>query len=220
MKSPFDVFADPIRLNSDIPKLSQLTHFEEGQTIITADERDDQVYFVLRGSVKVTNFSLDGKEIWHGVLGPGKTFGELAAFGNAPRNATVSAVSELDVGIVSKADLMAIMERDVHVAFWFMRELSERITISTEKIRSLLTQSVAQRVHGELLQLARSVRGQPGRFVIEPTPNLTEIARRINSNRENVSREVSSLIKQETLARSEKGLVVLNMDFLKRSAAY
>ncbi|MEE8122740.1 MAG: cyclic nucleotide-binding domain-containing protein, partial [Alphaproteobacteria bacterium] len=54
------------------------------------DSRD--VYFVVRGEVRVVNYSYSGREIRYADIPAGGFFGELAAIDGAPRSANVVAL--------------------------------------------------------------------------------------------------------------------------------
>jgi NADH dehydrogenase len=72
-------------------------HFEPGETVFNMGDVGDKVYFIANGEAQVVQ---DGKPIAR--LGRGELFGETALVHNDPRNATVSAVSALDVVVVDR----------------------------------------------------------------------------------------------------------------------
>lgn len=68
--------------------------FEAGAVIFHQGEPGDSVYVVKRGEVEVLR---EGFEQPLARLGPGEFFGEMALLTEAPRNATVRAVTPVDV---------------------------------------------------------------------------------------------------------------------------
>ena len=77
------------------------------QVVSHADESTD-VYFIVSGHVRVTIYSVSGKEVTFRDLGAGEMFGDLAAIDGKPRSATV--VTLIDSFIVS---MSADVFRDV-----------------------------------------------------------------------------------------------------------
>lgn len=193
--------------------------FAPGEEIISAGDERDDIYFILDGEVKVIYLSPNGKDIWHNLLGPGTTFGEMAALTGRARNANVVAVRATHVAVVSRAEMMVLLKSDPSIAIWLLTEMAERLQQANEMIRSLVAQSLSQRVRAELARLAQPVAEDAGRLAIEPAPNLSEIARRLNTDRENVSREVSALTARGILRKEADRIVILDPEFLKSTSA-
>ena len=87
----------------DVVRLAERVEVGEGE-ILTREGRIGREFFlILAGTVGVTQ---KGRRV--NTLGPGDFFGELAALSPAPRNATVTALSELDVLIIGPRELGAM----------------------------------------------------------------------------------------------------------------
>lgn len=199
-------------------ELGRFRDFDACQTIIDAEVENTDVYFIMTGAVKVTNLSVGGKEIWHNILGPGTIFGEMAALTGRPRTATVIAMEPTRVAMLTHHEMIQMIRSDPDISIWLLSELSKRILDANDKLRSHLTLTIGQRVRGELLRLGSKNPGSDGTFEIEPLPNLSELARRLNTERENVSREVSSLVAKGVLKKTPKKLVILDADYLSAAA--
>lgn len=72
-------------------------HFEPGEVVFEDGEYGDKVYFLGTGQAAVER---DGQQV--ATLGPGDVFGEAALISNQPRNASVRAITPLDVTAVSR----------------------------------------------------------------------------------------------------------------------
>ena len=88
-----------------IARVVEHVHVQEGEVILREGRLGRELYIILEGTVLVTRAGRAVDE-W----GPGDYFGELAAIDEAPRSATVTATSELEVLIVGPRDLEAMME--------------------------------------------------------------------------------------------------------------
>lgn len=201
---------------------SQLTRFKDfgpGEVIIQEGASDDKVYFILSGSVKVTCFSLKGKEIWHSELSAGRVFGEMAAITGQPRSASITASEQTRLSILSKAELFALIRQDPEIAIWLLEEMARRLATRTEKVNTFIAQSTAQRIHSMLLELAAPDASRKDKLVIQPKPNFSEVARRLNTDRENVSREISSLERQGVLKKTKSFIEILRKEYLEASSA-
>ena len=75
---------------------------------------------------------------------------------------------------------------------------------------------VRDRLIGELLRMAEGFPNVNGRVEISPAPTHFELASRIATHREAVSREMSSLAKKSgVLGKEHKTLVINNVDDLR-----
>ncbi len=72
-------------------------HFEPGQMVFDKGEVGDKVYFIAKGEATVER---DGHAI--ATLRSGDTFGEAALISHQPRNATIRAVTQVDVVAVTR----------------------------------------------------------------------------------------------------------------------
>ena len=79
----------------DVARLAERVHVAEGEVLTREGRIGREFFLILTGMVGVTQ---KGRRV--NTLGPGDFFGELAALSPAPRNATVTALSELDVLII------------------------------------------------------------------------------------------------------------------------
>jgi CRP-like cAMP-binding protein len=86
----------------------------------------------------------------------------------------------------------------------------------TQRVTELGALDVRSRVHAELLRLARPDREDPKRAIILAPPNQSELASRINTRRETVSREINAM-EREGLIERRRGAIVIN-DAVRLSA--
>src|SRR5947209_13788459 len=90
-----------------------------------------------------------------------------------------------------------------------MRRLSERVL-------EFSTLVVQNRIHAELLRLAADARQENGQALLSPAPSLSDIANRISTHREAVSRELSRLASIGLLRREGGDLRVPDVARLEK----
>jgi CRP/FNR family transcriptional regulator, cyclic AMP receptor protein len=86
------------------------------------------------------------------------------------------------------------------------------------RIYAFSSLAVIDRVHGELLRLGREAGPICNQAIIDPAPRHVDIANRISTHREGVSRELSQLTRMGLLERRGKALVIKDMAALERLA--
>ncbi|HWF15243.1 MAG TPA: cyclic nucleotide-binding domain-containing protein [Acidimicrobiales bacterium] len=90
---------------AQIVGIAERLHVLEGEVILREGRLGRELFIILEGTVVVTRAGRVVNE-W----GPGGYFGELAAIEPAPRSATVTATSDLEVLILGPREFEAMME--------------------------------------------------------------------------------------------------------------
>jgi hypothetical protein len=83
-------------------------HFAPGEVIFRQGDPGDFVYTIIDGQVEVIRKDLDGEEKVINRLGPGEYFGEMALVSNAPRTATVRAMTPVTALTLARTDFTAL----------------------------------------------------------------------------------------------------------------
>ncbi len=204
---------------AELEKLSaQLTwrRISAGERVISRDAADRSVYLVVGGRVQVGAFSAAGKQVTYKEIEAGDLFGELAAIDGRARSADVIALEDSLLASMTPATFRALLLAHEAVCDRVMQRLTRSVREMTERVFELSTLGVRNRVHAELLRLARqgSIAGNEAR--IEPAPRHGDIANRVSTYREQVTRELSLLASQGVIAREEHCLVVRDITLLER----
>ena len=187
-----------------------------GAWIVDQTAHDRDVYFIMTGRLRALLHNAR-QDVIFTDMEAGSFFGELSAFDGEPRSLSVFAVND---------SLVAKMPAKVFVETAFShRPLTEavvttlvaRVRATTRRVGELGALDVRSRVHAELLRLARRDHDDPKRAIIVTPPNQSEIAARINTRRETVSREINAM-EREGLIERRRGAIVIN-DALRLSAS-
>jgi putative ABC transport system ATP-binding protein len=88
-------------------------HYAAGEIIIRQGDVGEEFFLIARGTANVNMQKLDelGREL--ATLSVGQVFGEMALLADAPRNATVHALEDMDVYYLSKKDFRGALELSV-----------------------------------------------------------------------------------------------------------
>jgi CRP/FNR family cyclic AMP-dependent transcriptional regulator len=179
--------------------------FARKTRFISEGEEGTSIYIVLSGKVKAFSCDGSGKEFVFSVCGPGSILGEMALDGQ-PRSASVEALTDTDCAIVRIDALREQIARDPDFAMTLIRTLIQRSRNTTTFARRLALESTYERLVGLLDGLAIEQDGQ--RIVPEPLTQQ-DIARRIGSSRDMVSKLFKELVKGEYLSHENKRLTLL-----------
>jgi serine/threonine-protein kinase len=112
--------------------------YSAGAAIIVERERGDEVFIIEKGMCRVSK-SVGGVERMLREMGPGGVFGETAALAGGVRTATVTAVDEVIVRVVSKKILDEYLGPDTWIGALVVA-LAQRFRAADERISQLESQ--------------------------------------------------------------------------------
>ncbi len=189
---------------------------EAGQVIVARNSPDRDVHFVVGGRVRVTSFSAGGKQVTFRDEEAGEMFGDLAAIDAKPRSADVLALDDVLVASLSPEHFRDLIAAEPLVRERVLQRLAGLVRLLSERVIELSTLGVQNRIHAELLRLARAS-GQAGnRIRIDPAPTHADIASQVSTYREQVTREFSALAKQGLLEKDGTAIVLTDVERLER----
>lgn len=185
--------------------------FPKHKTIVEEGAPGDYMYIIVEGRVKVTKLSGDGREKILELLEQGDFFGEMSLLDDAPRSASVKAMSAVRILALARNDFIRLLARSPDLALSVIQELTRRLRQIDEQASSLSFQRVKERTMGLLVRLAREESSLPGR---RKTPVLThqQIADMIGTSRETVTRALKGLKAEGWLAQEGKHYLVPSED--------
>jgi CRP-like cAMP-binding protein len=175
--------------------LSRWQRHPQGTIILSYQDASTDIFFILEGIVRAMIYAPDGKALLFTDLGKGDIFGEIAAIDRGPRSASIEALQPTLVAAMSADHFELVLQADMAVNAATMRLLTSRVRRLSERAYEFRAFAVQHRIHAELLRLARATGAEPcaGEVTLSRAPTLAEIADRVSTHREAVSRELSRL---------------------------
>ncbi len=194
--------------------------FEQGEQIVDRLSDTQDICFVVEGRVRIVNHSLNGREISFDDVVAGGFFGELSAIDHEPRSASVIAEAPTQVAFLSPRRFEELVLTNPKIGLAVMRRMAGMVRRSTERIMDLSTLGANNRVHAELLRLAKPADGRDrtktNTATICPIPVHADIASRVSTTRETVARVLSDLARDGLVERGDTALVIRDLRKLHR----
>lgn len=207
----------PSNWQAEIEKLGRLQITERGERLLFQGEHAQHIGYVLSGRAKAVSYTVNGEETWLGRFETGEFFGHIALLTNTPVRFEVSAEDTMRVRLIPVAEIKALLDRAPEMGEIFTLDLASRLDMMMSRLIEALTLSAKGRVCAELLRLSSPVGLNPDISVIRPNPVFVDMALRINSTRETVSRAVSDLQKQGIIKREAGAIVIEKPQALKQA---
>ena len=183
--------------------------------ILYKDDLTSDIFFIVEGVVSVRSYSAEGKEVNYVDIGEGGLFGEFSAIDGKPRSASVETIQDTVIARMTSKQFRALILAHAELGLKVAELLVGKTRSLTQRMFEYGTLTVPQRVQHELLRLCDAEGVETGPCTIEPAPTHYEIASRIATHREAVSRELNNLVSAGLIEVGRKRISVKDVERLR-----
>jgi CRP-like cAMP-binding protein len=166
---------DPKRFLAKVGDGKTILNFDKNRVVFSQGDAADTVFYIQKGRIKVLVVSEQGKEAVVGILEAGQFFGEGCLNGHPLRISTTVAMEECLLTSITKAAMLATLQREPKFSELFMTYLLGRNSRIEEDLIDQLFNSSEKRLARLLLLLA-------------------------NFGKDGISQPIAASVSQETLA--------------------
>lgn len=193
--------------------------FERDQVVFEEGRPVQGLYVVARGAVRIYKSSPEGREQVLAIERAGNTVAEIPLFDGGPYPASVSAAEDSDLLFLSRPDFDALCREHPEVPVKVLAAVGKRLRQLVAVIEELSFRTVRHRLAALLVEQACSS-GKETREGTELTLSLTnqEIASRIGTVRELVSRTLGQFESSGLLQRRGRAILIADLEALKAVA--
>ena len=195
---------------------SSKVNYPKNKIIFLENEEGNELYIILKGSVKVVRISESGEEIILAVLQKGDFFGEMSLLDGKPRSATVISNEDSTLILFNKNNFEKVIEKYPRIALKLLKEITLRLRKADDLIGNLAFLNVSGRIAGILLQLAEE-HGQKTKegVIIKSRPTHQSIANMVSASRETVTRILKRFEEKQYIRMSGKDITIFDQENIK-----
>jgi CRP/FNR family cyclic AMP-dependent transcriptional regulator len=190
----------------------QRQDFKAKSTILREGESSDSLYLILDGSVSVMveDEADSDHKLVVSYLNPGDFFGEMGLFGgdSESRSAMIVAKNQCEVAHISYARFHQIRNQFPDILFAIARQMSNRLRITTRKLKDLAFVDVSGRVAHTLLDLCKEPDAMTHPDGMQIKITRQELGKIVGCSREMAGRVLKHLEEEGLVSVSGKTMVV------------
>ncbi len=185
----------------------QAVHKRYRRNTIIMEHGDDAntLYFLVTGRVKIFVVGEDGKEIVFGNKGPGSYVGELGLLAEGKRSASVQTLEDSEFWVLTKDSFNRIISDHPEIASRLLRDLARRACDLSDECSAFALLDV----YGRIAKLLESSASEEKGLLITDRLTHQDIADRVGSSREMVSKILKDLRVGGYIAVENKRIVLL-----------
>lgn len=193
--------------------INSLPHvsFTPGEIIFMKDDPSIDVYFILQGSVKSTNYDQhDGKISYFRTRTAGDCFGFYGSICGQSRLATMVAIDHVVCAKMNGHAFFDFVLENPAVGRSFIRLIMTLLRTETDRITNITLLPASKRLVAELLHLHQQTEGDVIRL-----PARNDFASYLNMTRETLARELSNLKQQGLISINGTKIKVVDVQGLR-----
>ena len=199
------VFGCSNDLASTIYSHGRLRDYAVRTTIVRRGDRIATLYVVVAGLAHAIVYSFDGQAVLLHEYRRGDFFGATGTLHQPAHESDIVTVRDVCAFLLDGGVLAMLAERHGCIGLALLQLMVERLQRTSSRMYEHAALSAVGRVHAELLRLAR----ERDDLAIRPAPVLSELALRVSTTRETVSRAVNALERRGIIRRDSDALVVV-----------
>lgn len=188
---------------------ARVAHYRAGEAIFLKASPGTGMMAVLKGQVRISAPSTEGREIVLNTIREGEVFGEIALLDGKERTADATAQSACELLVIERRSFVPFLRNNPEVGLRLIAVLCERLRRTTEQVEDMLFRDLPSRLAKKLLELAaasaeRNAAGLP----VATRLSQREIGAMIGISRESINKQLRQW-QTEGLLSLESGAVVL-----------
>ncbi len=193
----------------ELAPLLQTHDYHQGQFIFHMGEKADRLFFLDRGTVKITRISPEGEERILDIFNRGDIFGELFFGKDKRRVATAQAITSVTARTMTEEAFRGLMRTRPDLCLNFVRHLVDHERRTLARMEALLHVASGPRVLAMLLDLGeRSAQLSDDRYTLLGNLTQENLARMAGLNRSTVSTVINEY-RQKGILGGQRGMLVI-----------
>ncbi len=196
---------------------SRVERYPAGREIFAKGSAGQSMMAVLRGTVKMSSVSPEGKEIVFNIMHPGDCFGEIALLDGEERSADAIAMTNCELLVLNRRDFMPILETRADICLILLRILCQRVRQTSEQVEDVLFRHLESRIAKALLHLAESadLHGVRG-LSIDLHLSQRELGNIAGGSRESVNKHLQSWHKAGLIELGKGSIMIRDVSAIER----
>ena len=197
---------------------SRVERYTAGREIFAKGSPGQSLVAVLRGRIKISSLSNEGKEIVFNIVNAPEIFGEIAVLDGEERSADATAMTDCELLVLNRRDFLHLLENRADLCMILLRILCRRLRQTSEQVEDVMFRHLESRVAKALLQLAESVglHGSQQSTSVELHVSQRELGNMAGGSRESVNKILQNWHRQGLIDLGKASVLIRDIEALRR----
>lgn len=178
--------------------------------IYKEEEKSDQIFFLIKGIIKIGTHSDDGREVIKHILHPMAMFGELSLIGELTRNDfAISMTDDVRICSMKTTQFFKLMEMNHLLSMRLLKTVGKRLRKAEERLESLIFKDARERIIDFLKNSAEQQGKKIGyEMLIKHCLTQQDIANITGTSRQTVTSVLNDLRKSNLIYFNRRSILI------------
>src|ERR1700756_2516373 len=116
----------------------RIERYSAGREIFAKAGAGQSLVAVLRGNIKISSLSDEGKEIVFNIINAGEIFGEIAVLEGEERSADATAITDCDLLVLNRRDFLPLLEDHADLCMILLRIFCRKLRQTSEQVEDVM----------------------------------------------------------------------------------
>lgn len=201
---------------ADIEQEVKKLQFKKGEAMFLAGDPGRGIFIIVRGQVRVFQHNTEGREQVMHVDSEGAVIGTVPVFDGGPYPASATCKTDVEALFIERDAMHRFCAKYPLLALTALQQMAGLVRSHAQLVEALSLHEVGQRL--ALLLLTEGQRGRSGangRITFQLSLSNQEVANRIGSVRDVVSRAFAHLQRDRLIARKGRSVTICDRKALQ-----
>jgi CRP/FNR family transcriptional regulator, cyclic AMP receptor protein len=196
---------------------SRVERYPSGREIFAKGSPGQSLVAVLRGSIKISSLSNEGKEIVFNIINAPEIFGEIGVLDGEERSADATAMTDCELLVLNRRDFLHLLENRADLCMIMLRILCQRLRQTSEQVEDVMFRHLESRLAKALLHLAESgAMHGPQSTSVELHLSQRELGNMAGGSRESVNKILQNWHRQGLIDLGKASVLIRDVEALRR----
>jgi CRP/FNR family transcriptional regulator, cyclic AMP receptor protein len=191
--------------------------YPAGREIFSKGSPGQSLVAVLRGSIKISSLSNEGKEIVFNIINAPEIFGEIGVLDGEERSADATAMTDCELLVLNRRDFLHLLENRADLCMIMLRILCQRLRQTSEQVEDVMFRHLESRLAKALLHLAESgAMHGPQSSLVELHLSQRELGNMAGGSRESVNKILQNWHRRGLIDLGKASVLIRDVEALRR----
>jgi CRP/FNR family transcriptional regulator, cyclic AMP receptor protein len=196
---------------------SRVERYPAGREIFSKGSPGQSLVAVLRGSIKISSLSNEGKEIVFNIINAPEIFGEIGVLDGEERSADATAMTDCELLVLNRRDFLHLLENRADLCMIMLRILCQRLRQTSEQVEDVMFRHLESRLAKALLHLAESgAMHAPQSTSVELHLSQRELGNMAGGSRESVNKILQNWHRRGLIDLGKASVLIRDVEALRR----